>query len=488
LDTLDRADYIVRQTVFQDLKRRATTHHNCACFRQSAKQLWCCYEIGLGTKRGQRAASKWLSACNDGSWNPEDYIKSINDLYQVRYFDADDRIHHLLSYDTAAPSPVYNVYAQQNRLGKAENICRQELKGREQSMGDHSRPYLAQLMILSMILAENRQLDEALERARLAASRFKDTYGSEDIGTLEAYTYLANVLFGAARFEEVEKVQLELISTKARLLFNHPLHRTHTTSQTMLAAAYFFQGQYDKCLSTATGLLKLQLRHLGGSHPDSLTSRLWICRARLAMGDMSELLSDTRELVEDYQSTVGESEEDTLFVQELLGRVLLALAKPEPSAPTVDEFLDESLEIVVGVLDQIEDPNGSCASSTSTQPTSITMKDADSDSDECALQTEGKESTNVNFTLLLQAHTTFICGMGFKKDFSTANQSIAVVGSADFLHRFDNSHIDVVWFKRALGDIRKLEALARVTPQEGDEHLMDQLLWRLAHRWNSHPT
>ena len=494
LSDLDSADYMVRRRLHQDLKRRVASHNGCACFQACAKQLWFCYELGFGTERNQQAAANWLSQCTDTAWDPAEYLGRISDQYCDAEKEArDDRLSTLIGYLTASATVSMTKYRESGRLEEAEATCRQELEARKQSMGPQNRAYLAQLMLLSAILTETEDAPGSLRTAEEAAQTYTEFYGEEDLGALGARNYHVNVLFHFGLFEDARKLQLDLLALK-RSKFGSK-HRTTQTSWTMLIAIYHFQGRFEECLSEAKNLLDEQLAHLEDTHPDALNTRFWICHARLALGhNVNDILRDVRQLVLDYDAVAIPGDEGALLAKELLARVLLAMAKPDPSAPVIEEYLDESLEILVDkVLDRMEDPDGvfsDTGSEGSSQPSDgdVPMEDADesestsggSDSDMDS-ESGAERLGGVSFSILLVAYTTFICGLGFKFDFPNIRKSILFVTSEDFQQRFLETHLDIVRLERVLSLVAKLESLADSGIREGDE--ADQILWRLSHRW-----
>ena len=435
-----------------------TSHRACPCFQPCAKQLWFCYEIGLGIDRSEQAATKWRSQCaDDRMWDPQEYMRLVNDKYDdVEKTSREDRLSHLIGYQTASPTVFMIKYRESRRLEEAEAVCRRELEARKQSMGPQSRAYLSQLMALSAILLEVGSSEESLQAADEAALTYLKVYGSDDIGTLGAMNYYATVLFEHGAFREAEKVQVEFLGFKRSAFGNK--HRTNQTSSIMLAAIYYFQGRFEESLSEARRLFDEQVSHLEETHADMLNTRLWICQARLVLGDnVHGLLGDMRQLSHDYESVAPPDDDGVLLAKELLSRVLLALAKPEPRSPVIEDFVDESLQILVDdVLDRVEDPGGVYA-------------------------TGAHVLKGVNFSLLLVAYTTFICGLGFKLDFTTIHESIPVITSDEFVSSFPKGHLDMARLDKVLPLIEELENLAHVSITEGTE--VDRILWELSHRW-----
>jgi hypothetical protein len=343
-------------------------------------------------------------------------------------------------------------------------------------------------MTLSVILSDSGKQHEAAELARTAASTSEDAYGCEDIGTLEARNYLAYVLFQAGLFEEVIKLQEEVMAVKAQVLGHRIADRTYAVGLTMLLAAHSFLDHYAECLSIANDLLEAQLNNLGSSDPEVLTTRFWICRARLGMGDMDGLLEDTRQLRDDYEGALGRSE-DVQFAEEFLSGLLLALAKPDPTAATNEDFLEESLDIMVALLDEIE---GAAASTDESSRSSRRSGSMDTDTGGLELEPEDEVMSDaeparlrpVNKTLFLLTHTTWICIMGFKKDFGVAQEYIEFVASDTFLDTFPGYHVDALRFNRVAETMRELKGLVEAPiSTEGTEDRISYLLWRLAHRW-----
>lgn len=494
LNDLDSADYMVRRRLHQDLKRRVASHHGCACFQPCAKQLWFCYEIGLGTKRNQQAAAKWRSQCTDTTWDSGEYLELISDqYYNAEKAARDDRMSTLIGYLTASATVSMTKYRESGRLEEAEAVCRQELEARKHSLGPQSRAYLAQLMLLSAILTEAENAPESLRAAEEAVQTYTKAYGKEDCGTVGARNYHVNALFHFGQFEEAQEAQVELLKLKQSAFGNK--HRTTQTSWIMLVAIYHFQGRFDECLSEARKLLDEQLTHLEDTHPDVLNTRFWICHAHLALGDnMNDLLEDARQLVQDYKAVAISDDEGALLAKELLARVLLAMAKPSPSAPVIEEHLDESLEILVDeVLNRMEDPDGvfgDTDSEESVQPTDqdVSMEEADESGSTSRESHSDRKSESgaeflegVSFPILLVAYTTFICGLGLKFDFSNIHRSIPVITSDDFQGHFLENHLDIIMLGRVLPLVANLESLADSGITEGDE--VDQILWGLSHRW-----
>jgi tetratricopeptide (TPR) repeat protein len=496
LSELDSADYMVRRRLFEDLKQRASSHQRCPCFQPCAKQLWLCYEIGFGTERNEQAAAKWRSKCTNRTWDAQEYMAFINDQYHdvekaARY----DRLSTLVGYQNAPATATLTKYREDGRLEEAEVVCRRELEARKQSMGPESRAYLAQLTLLSTILVEIGDPEQSLRVADEALKTHREVYGWDDIGSLGAFNYYINVVFHHGLFEQAEKVQLQFLDIAKQLAFDGR-HRTYQTSRIMLVAIYHFQGRFDECLSEAKSLLEEQLVHLDETHPEVLNTRFWVCLARLVLGDnVNGILEDTRQLVLDYECVARPDDDGALLSRELLARVLLAMAKPDPSTPVNEEFLDESLQILVdGVLDRVEDPNGiysrTDSESEETEQSSdsdLSMENANDDDSgsisEAELESQSGLDTlgNVNFSLLLVAYTTFICGLGFKLDFKNIRKSVPVVTSEEFISRFPESHLDLVGLKRVLPLVEKLKSLARSGITDGAE--VDQILWALSHRW-----
>ncbi|KAK5654579.1 hypothetical protein OQA88_7208 [Cercophora sp. LCS_1] len=493
LSDLDSADYMVRRRLYQDLKRRVVSHNGCPCFKPCAKQLWLCCEIGLGTKRNRQAAAQWHSQCTDTTWDTQEYFELIN----KQYYDAgnaarDDRLSTLIGYVTSSATVSMSKYREGGRLEEAEAICRQDLEARKQSIGPQSRAYLAQLMLLSAILTEAEDAPGSLHAVEEAVQMYTNAYGKEDLGAMGARSYHANILFHFGLFEEAQNVQLDLLQLKQSKFGSK--HRTTQTSRVMLVAIHHFQGRSEECLSEARTLLQEQAMHLEDTHPDVLNTRFWICHAKLALEDnIVDLLKDTRRLVQDYEAVAIAEDEGALLAKELLARVLLAVAKPDPSAPVTEEYLDECLEILVDqVLNRMEDSHEVFEDTDSEESTplsdqDLSMEDADepgspSDSDsDTKSGSGGPFLEGVNFTTLLMAYTTFICALGFKFDFPNIRRSIPVITSEDFQGHFIENHLDIVRLGRVLPLIAKLESLADSGIADGDE--VNQILWGLSHRW-----
>ena len=130
---------------------------------------------------------------------------------------------------------------------------------------------------------------------------------------------------------------------------------------------------------------------------------------------------------------------------------MLAIAKPAPSAPIYEDYLCESLEIVVGILDTIDSSNG------------------------CLV--------GVDFVLRLQAFTTFICAMGFKQDFETAQDHLNSVNNEGLPSKVGDSHVDVLRSRRVSEDMGKLRNATSSSASSKEYDEVGQIIWRLAHRW-----
>ncbi|KAJ2900155.1 hypothetical protein MKZ38_002569 [Zalerion maritima] len=486
LSDMDTVDYKVRQAIFLNLRRRTASHEGCACFGACVKQLSISYEIGFGTKRNAKAAAKWRSKCDGNQETLEHSIKSLGDRYNTSMQARVDRIGRLIGYSTGIPVDFCELYRSQDRLDEAEKVVRREVQGREQSMGNNSRSYLYQLTTLSIVLWNKGQHKQSIQTAEAAALVSKETYGEQDVLTVGCHNYFAYILFCTGRFAEAEGFQTKLIQTKKQQLGSSGgVNRTYATSVTMLVATYYMQGKYDKCLTTAEELLEAQMSILGIENPETLNTRSWICHARLALGDMDGLLAETRDIVRLNKVLLGRSDQ-TRYSQELLSRVLLAMAKPEPDAQIVEEYLDESLEIVVGVIDELEDPEGIFGSDSGQEEVADAVEGASDEKGESLWEETVHDQVEVDLMLHLLVSTTLLCGLGFKRDFDLAREHTHTITEGPFLEdKLGDNHPDKVKFLRVVEYLRDLEHIINSdTGEEADERRavgVGELLWKLAH-------
>jgi hypothetical protein len=110
------------------------------------------------------------------------------------------------------------------------------------------------------------------------------------------------------------------------------------------------------------------------------------------------------------------------------------------------------------------------------------MDDIDDRSEERPLAEDGQNvAASVNLTLMLTAHTTFICGVAFKSDFDSARKSVEFVGRSQLLLHFPESNVELRRYRRVVHNLCELESLVSDTMVDHTQRI-NELLWELAHR------
>lgn len=316
----------MHRTLLENLKSRTGQRKRCLCYGLAAQQLWLCFEIGFGTKRDAQKAAQWLSRCNNGAFEPTAKLEAIEKDYVP---SNPVRLNHKMGYEANLPFDPVALYLAQGRLKEAEVAFRNEVSGRKESLGTKSSSYLSQSSTLSIILVANKRLEEAVQVSQAAVEAFKEIYGSEDIETIGILNYHSYILFQAGKWSELEALQLELIDVKERHHEIGPTDPTTLNSRNYLAAVYCLQGRYNECLDVALPLAAFRDEHLSPGHPETLTTKTWICRALLEKWDIEELQSLAEGLVTATAKAMGADAEETFQAKEILAAVYLGLSLPK---------------------------------------------------------------------------------------------------------------------------------------------------------------
>jgi tetratricopeptide repeat protein len=452
----------------KDLKKRVSQRERCACFNAAARQLWLCYEIGFGVKRNNQEALQWLTRCSD-SFDPVEELQRIDTKYNP---SEPARLDEALGYEVNLPFDPVELYRTQNRVSQAEAAFRMEVDGRKESFGDTGKSHLSQLSTLSLILAEQGKLDEAVQTSRAAAAAYTTLYGQSDLQTISAMNYLSSLLFTAGELEELESLQIELIKIKEEHEEIGPTDHTTLNSKNNLAAVYCLQGRYGDCLSLASELVSLRTEILGEEHFATLTSKTWVIRARLEMGDLDGLIDESKRLVEGSIKLNGDHHQSTLQAKEMHAAVLLGSSVPESGASIDRDLLDESQATIRNVL-EIIDPEESEDGD---------IEDEESDTTQASNIRDGKDGT-----LFLRSRTTLACILALQDDLKGAEAELQYTEEAlsakKYLHEIEWKRLEQV-----KTDVSTLTQLARNSQGQEEPHSTESITRRLAHRWINNGT
>ncbi|KFY99987.1 hypothetical protein V498_00364 [Pseudogymnoascus sp. VKM F-4517 (FW-2822)] len=442
LADLDDTDYILHRTLVDDLKRRTSRRRPCACFQSAVYQLWLCYEIGFGVARDSQKASEWLSRGTSGAFNISDILKNIDKEYDPR---RPVRLIEKLGYDTNLQFDPVELYRVQDRLDEAEQAFREEVRGREESMGPRSKSHISQLSTLAIILSLNGNPEEAEIVSRSAAKSSQESSGENSLETINAQNYLASILFQRGKWAELEQLQVELIPRKQNHEEIGDKDTTTLNSQNLLLAAYCFQGQYDKCIDLAREVATFREEELGKEHPETLVTLNWLCRALLEKGDFSDLESLAKGLIAASEKACGNSDESVVERKEILAAILLGEAKPH-HADVDTEKLEEAMNVICEVLD------------------------------EC-------DKEDANLILVTRAQTTLICILALQGHFDNATREIEqAMLVVEALKKYLSS--DYIEIQRLL-KVKENTACLQKLEDKGKKGLKqaDLIRERLAHRW-----
>jgi hypothetical protein len=438
-----------------------------------------CYEIGFGTKRDSEKASQWLTKSHADFESAEQL-----DIIDKKYNASDaKRLNAKLGYAANLPFDPVALFRVQNRLDLAEAAFRSEVEGREESFGPKSRSFLSQLSTLSIILLDNRKMEEAVSTCQRATETCSLIYGPDDLETISAMNYLSHVLFAAGKWSEVEKLQLQLIVQKEAHDDIGPTDPTTLNSQNTLLAIYCFQERYDECLSLAEKLVTFRNKQLSPKHPETLTTNTWICRALLEKEDLDGLEDRTRELVAMTANSMGPNDKATLQVKEVFSAVLLGLSL-RPDSQLDERKLNEGLELVIEIVSEIEPVPSDSEESADAQMDDDTEDADDEDQDEEQEQTRPGPR---DLTIFLRANTSLACFLALKRDFEAAEEAICLTEAA-MPEGMDRENIELrrcLEIKDVISRLGLLHAGLSADVQNPLHSDEASLRSRLAHRWRT---
>jgi hypothetical protein len=469
----------LHRALIDDLKSRTNKRTKCPCYEHAAKQLWFCNEIGFGLARNPQEASRWLLETSDPGLNKVGQLK----LFDEKYVPSNpDRLNQALGYEQNLPWDPVALYRVQNRLQEAEASFQMEVSGREESFGNRSRSYLSQLSTLALIFLERNKIEEAVNTLTKASEACEAIHGLEDLETISTLNYLGYALYRAARWSDVERLQLRLIPVKEGHKEIGPTDATTLNSKNSLAAAYCLQGRYGDCLQIAQPLAEHRAKHIGPEHPETLTTKTWICRALLESGEIEGLGTLAKDLVEAHIRALGEHDVATLQVKEIYAAVLLGLSMSRRSSLDLT-LLEQAHGAVLEVIDKIspDDSESDIIVTHDRYPADDGEVNWE-DSDQNMLDSDTLASRDI--VLYLRAQTTLICILALKGAIEEAEAE--AIASRDFTLAVEGN-LERGRLLKAIDIISQLKLLLQDQPSHGQDHNkrqeVESLQRKLAHRW-----
>ncbi|KAF3076216.1 Nephrocystin-3 [Trichoderma lentiforme] len=162
------------------------------------------------------------------------------------------------------------LYADQNRLSKAEALLKQAIQGSEKTLGPNHELTLNAANSLAGVLRNEGRINEAEVIFKQILQERESVLGAGHISTIETVSNLGVVYKDQGRLDEAESLLKRALQGSEEIL--EPENASIFNILNNLGLVYIAQGQLDKAEATYLRVLQGQEKSLGPEHTSTLNT------------------------------------------------------------------------------------------------------------------------------------------------------------------------------------------------------------------------
>ncbi len=310
---LYRGDYRVRIYIANCLVEAASafekTSDSVSPLDDILIQTALCFEIGFGVARDQQKSynlikdrkSSEVELARQLKYLCEDGVKRhfSNGIY--RWGESEGCVHYINLFSACGGKTGWE---------RVQSEYRGEITNASQALGPQNVLVLLLKDQMASGYAGFGQWHDA-EKLQLEILQARErTLGVEDIATFQSMGALAEIYRNQFRFQEAQKLQVQIEETMTEWNIDYPLRNVNKHN---LALTYADQEQWEKSEKLLEIVIDYSNFHSGPSHPSTLNSRLCLARVYADRGELERAEEIETDVLHITQRTQGPEHLDTLI-------------------------------------------------------------------------------------------------------------------------------------------------------------------------------